>query len=140
MGVYPNPVQIESEFASAGGTQDLGLTNDQVFTYWQNHGIGGVFLNAATLLFTDPKSLKEVIDDSDVKAVVASLNLSKGQNLAGSTVPHSSYHWVVVDGYTPQGPLIVTWGQTLQMTWQQWNLEVVSVWRITTRVEAPITN
>ena len=38
----------------------------------------------------------------------------------------------VVDGFTPQGPLIVTWGHTLQMTWEQWNAEVVSMWGIST--------
>jgi hypothetical protein len=99
-----------------------------------------VFLNAALPFFTDPVDLKNAIDDHGVKAVIASLNLSKGQNLAGNKISQSTYHWVVVDGYTPQGPLIVTWGQTLQMTWQQWNLEAVSMWGITTRVEAPSTH
>ena len=139
LGKIPDPLQIESEFSSAGGTQDLGLTNNQVFSYWQNHGIGGVYLNAALPYFADPVHLKNAIDDSGIKAVIASLNLSKGQNLAGSTIPQSAYHWVVVDGYTPQGPLIVSWGQTLQMTWQQWNLEAVAMWGITTRVVAPVT-
>ena len=139
LGKNSDPLQIESEFSNAGGTQDVGLTNDQVFSYWQHHGIGGVYLNAALQFFTDPVHLKNALDDSGIKAVIASLNLSKGQTLAGNTIPQSAYHWVVVDGYTPQGPLIVTWGQTLQMTWQQWNLETVAMWGITTRAEAPVS-
>ena len=74
------------------------------------------------------------IDDPNVRAVIASLNLPKGQNFAGVTMQDSSYHWVVVDGYTPEGPLVATWGMTLQMTWQQWNLEAVSMWGISTRL------
>jgi len=65
------------------------------------------------------------------------LNFTKGQNFAGVTLPDSSYHWVVVDGYTPEGPLVATWGKTLQMTWQQWNLEVVSMWGITISQRVP---
>ena len=77
------------------------------------------------------------LDDTRVKAVIASLNFTKGQNFAGVTLPDSSYHWVVVDGYTPEGPLVATWGKTLQMTWQQWNLEVVSMWGITISQRVP---
>jgi hypothetical protein len=37
---------------------------------------------------------------------------------------------VVVDGYTPEGPLVVSWGKTIQMSWDQWNAEVVDMWGI----------
>jgi hypothetical protein len=39
-------------------------------------------------------------------------------------------HVVVVDGYTPEGPLVVSWGTTIQMSWQQWNVEVIGMWGI----------
>lgn len=135
LGTVPDNALIQSEFADAGGTPNVGLTNGQVFGYWQSKGIGGTLLNAALPFYTDPPHLMKAIDDSNVRAVIASLNLPKGQNFAGVTMQDSSYHWVVVDGYTPQGPLVATWGMTLQMTWQQWNLEVVSMWGITTRFE-----
>ena len=133
LGTTPDSALILSQFAEAGGTYNLGLTNSQVFNYWRDHGIGGTFLNAELPFYTDPVSLMKAIDAKAVRAVIASLNLAKGQNFAGNTMPEPSYHWVVVDGYTPQGPLVATWGTTLQMTWQQWNLEVVSMWGITTR-------
>jgi len=137
LGTIPDTALIQSSFAAAGGTFNLGLTNSQVFNYWRDHGIGGTLLNAALPFYTDPVHLMNAIDDSGVRAVIASLNLAKGQNFAGNTMPEASYHWVVVDGYTPQGPLVATWGKTLQMTWQQWNFEIVSMWGITTRLEMP---
>lgn len=133
-GIIPDNSLIQNEFIDAGGTPDLGLTNSQVFNYWHDHGIGGIFLGAALPLYTDPVQLKSAIDDPHIKAVIASLNLAKGQNFAGNTMSQASYHWVVVDGYTPQGPLVATWGKTLQMTWQQWNLEAVSMWGINTHI------
>lgn len=135
LGTIPDTNLIQSEFVAAGGTFNLGLTNVQVFHYWEDEGIGGTLLNAALPFYIDPPHLMNAIDDPNVRAVIASLNLPKGQNIAGVTLPDSSYHWVVVEGYTPQGPLIATWGKTLQMTWQQWNLEIVAMWGLTTRFE-----
>lgn len=133
LGTTPNTSLILNEFADAGGTSNLGLTNSQVFNYWRTHGIGGTYLNSELPFYADPVHLKMAIDDPGVRAVIASLNLAKGQSFAGTTMPEASYHWVVVDGYTPQGPLVATWGKTLQMTWQQWSSEIVSMWGITTR-------
>ena len=111
---------------------NVGLTTDQVFNYWRTFGIAGVLLKNSDALAIDPINLQRAIDDPNVRTVIASLNLVKNQNSAGTSNPNPSYHWVVVTGYTPQGPLVVTWGQTLQMTWQQWNLEAVTMWRIGT--------
>ena len=135
LGTVPDTTLIQSEFADAGGTPNIGLTNTQVFDYWQSKGIGGTLLNATLPFYADPPHLMQAIDDPNVRAVIASLYLPKGQNFAGVKMQDSSFHWVVVDGYTPQGPLVATWGMTLQMTWQQWNLEVVSMWGFTTRLE-----
>ena len=132
LGLHADPATINSEFKSAGGTPALGLTNDQVFNYWTNFGIAGVFLKKESTIPTDPINLMRSIDDPTIRTVIASLNLSKDQNFAGTTNPNASYHWVVVNGYTPQGPLVISWGQRLQMTWQQWNLEAVTMWSINT--------
>ena len=132
LGLHADPATINKEFKSAGGTPALGLTNDQVFNYWTNFGIAGVFLQKSATIPTDPINLMRSIHDPNIRTVIASLNLSKDQNFAGTTNPNASYHWVVVNGYTPQGPLVISWGQRLQMTWQQWNLEAVTMWSINT--------
>ena len=135
LGTVPDSALISSEFSDAGGTPSVGLTNAEVFNYWQSKGIGGTFLNAALPFYIDPPHLMSAIDDQNVRAVIASLYLPQGQNFAGVTMEDTSFHWIVVDGYTPVGPLVATWGMTLQMTWQQWNLEVISMWGISTRFE-----
>lgn len=132
LGLHADPVTISSEFKSAGGTPALGLTNEQVFNYWSTFGIAGVFLRHSSPIPIDPVNLKRSVDDPNIRAVIVSLNLNKNQNFAGTSNSNASYHWVVVNGYTPQGPLVVTWGQRLQMTWQQWNLEAVTMWSLNT--------
>jgi hypothetical protein len=41
-------------------------------------------------------------------------------------------HVAVVVGFTPVGPLVVSWGETLQMTWEQWRSEIAGMWAIET--------
>lgn len=132
LGIRADPAVLKVEFEAAGGNNNLGLTTDQVFNYWKTFGIAGVYAESWKSVPVDPLSLMNSIDNSEIGVVIASINLTKNQNFAGTSNPNSSYHWVVVDGYTPQGPLVVSWGQTLQMTWQQWNLESVTTWQITT--------
>jgi hypothetical protein len=132
LGIHPDPASINEQFKSAGGSGALGLTDDQVFNYWSSFGIAAVFLKSAHSIPIDPQSLMRSVDDRGVRAVIASLNLAKNQNFAGTTNPAASYHWVVIDGYTPQGPLVVTWGKRVQMSWQQWNLEAVMSWSLET--------
>ena len=132
LGLHADPVVVSKQFNAAGGTANLGLTTDQVFNYWRTFGVAGVFLQGATAIPTDPINVQRSIDDTSTRVLIASLNLAKSQNFAGTTNPNSSYHWVVLSGYTPQGPLVVSWGRTLQMTWQQWNFEAVTMWKIET--------
>jgi hypothetical protein len=42
-------------------------------------------------------------------------------------------HAVVADGFTPAGPLIVTWGETFQWTWARWADEVHAIFVLTVR-------
>ena len=132
LGLKPDPTTINAEFQRSGGAAS-GLTNDQVFAYWITYGIGGVHLKTANSQLIDPVSIQAVVGDPKNKAVIAQLYFAKGQNFAGVQMNEPSYHWVVINGFTPTGPLAITWGSTLQMTWQQWNAEIVTAWTITTR-------
>jgi len=132
IGRQPDPALVTQEFFSAGGTSSRGLTTEQVFNFWKTQGVGGIHLADSSLLPVDPYTLKRSIDDPNIRSVIASLDLAKGQNIGGVTMTTATYHWVTVIGYTTQGPVIASWGETLQMTWQQWNFEAVSMWRLTT--------
>ncbi len=70
LGLNPVPLEINAEFETSGGT-DTGLTNDQVFYYWSEVGIGGVHLKEATPIFVDPLSIQTTVGNPKVKAIIA---------------------------------------------------------------------
>ena len=129
LGVSVNQKLLSAQFAATGGF-GKGLTDDQVFSYWKGNGINGVHLNSASRLPIDPVTLKQVVGGPSKTAVIAQLKFSVGSTFAGVQISSPSFHWLVVDGYTGTGPVVVTWGKSYQMTWQQWNLEAMNMWRI----------
>ncbi len=131
LGVNIESQTLNHEFLQAGGGE-AGLTNDQVFDYWNRLGVSGVYLNSVSLIDTDPSTLKGAMDSDEFKGLIAQLHFSSGQSFAGLVMSAAAFHWVVVAGYTEMGPVVVTWGQTLQMTWQQWNVEATTAWNFLT--------
>ena len=132
-GLTQSTSQIVAEFARATGKKKNQLTNDEVFAFWQRYGIGDTFLKSANHISMDPVTLKNNLDMPINRDLIAQVELTAGENFAGYQMATSGYHWIVVDGYTPKGPVIITWGQILQMTWQQWNYDALNVWSITTK-------
>ena len=131
LGLKADPTKINAQFIQAGGVPQ-GLSNDQVFAYWKKYGIGGVHLKSVTTLSKDPVTLKSTVSDPKVRAVLAQLYFADGQNFGGVQLRGPAYHWVVVSGFTSTGPVVLTWGKALQMTWQQWNVESVLSWKVVT--------
>ncbi len=130
LGVIPDPTLLGLEFGEAGGTKTTGLSDLQAISYWQNFGVTGTSIAAAVPVDSLPESIRSSIDKVSVQALIASLHLRSGQYVGNVGATQESFHWVVVDGYTPRGPLVVTWGQTIQMTWQQWSQEIDTAWQI----------
>ena len=129
-GRHPDPTEIGYEFARAGGTLRGGLSLVALFGYWQRQGIAGVFLTGLSSFRTDQATVQSKV--RGYHALIVSFQFVAGDGFAQYIV-QAGTHVAVVDGFTPEGPLIVTWGQTLQMTWQQWNAEATSMWAIGTR-------
>lgn len=127
LGDHPDPSVIGYEFAEAGGNATTGLTMDQLFSYWETQGIAGVTISSVTSYYTDPQDVELAVND--YSALVVSLQFVSGDYFGNQQVPAGG-HAVVVDGYTQEGPLVVSWGQTIQMSWDQWNAEVVGMWGI----------
>jgi hypothetical protein len=127
LGDHPDPSVIGYEFAEAGGNATTGLTMDQLFSYWETQGIAGVTISGVTSYDTDPQDVENAVND--YTALVVSLQFISGDYF-GSQEMDAGGHAVVVDGYTPEGPLVVSWGKTIQMSWDQWNAEVVDMWGI----------
>ena len=127
LGLHPDPTTIGFEFHDAGGSETGGLNVNTFFNYWKTHGIAGVIAKKVSPYYTDQIDVENGV--RDYGELLAELVFSPGQNIAGYSQTGGG-HMLVVDGFTPEGPVVVTWGTTLQMTWQQWNLEVVGMWGI----------
>jgi hypothetical protein len=61
--------------------------------------------------------------------MIAELTFAEGWAFAQYHA-NAGLHDVVVMGFTPEGPLVVTSGESLQMTWEQWSDEVIGMWGI----------
>jgi len=122
-----NPTVLGYEFARAGGTES-GLSQNALWTYWRKDGIGGVYLTGLHRYTTGYEDVENAV--RDYGALMAELSFSAEDGFGEYSIATASTHDVVVDGFTPEGPLVVTWGETLQMTWEQWDDEVVGMWGV----------
>jgi hypothetical protein len=127
LGVHAKPTVIAGEFAQAGGNGREGLSQDTLWSYWQTEGIAGVRLTGLYPYTTDRADVEEAV--RAYRAMIVELSFSSDHRVAQYKVS-GKLHDAVVDGFTPRGPLLVSWGRTLQMTWQQWGREAQTMWRI----------
>jgi len=124
--LQPNPALIGYEYAKAGG-DGQGLSQSSLWSYWRDDGIAGVRLTGLHSYTTTAADVQNGVRDFGAMFV----ELSFGQNWGfGPYTMPASLHDVVVDGFTPEGPLVVSWGETLQMSWEQWRAEAVGMWGI----------
>lgn len=131
LGTAPDPSSVIAQYNQANFGTNTSLSFPALLTYWESRGIGGTFASGAATLATDRSSLEaNVLAD---KALVAQLELSPLDQIGHETMAFAGSHFVVVDGFTPAGPLVVTWGSTVQMTWAQWNTEAIGSWNVTVR-------
>jgi hypothetical protein len=126
LGVHADPSVIGFEFAQAGGTE-RGLAQNVLWTYWQRHGIAGVYLTGLHKYFSDATDVQNGV--RAYGAMIIQLSFVPNDGFGQRVVP-AGLHDAVVDGFTPEGPLVVSWGETLQMTWEQWDNEIIGMWGI----------
>jgi hypothetical protein len=127
VGVHAKPTVIGYEFAQAGGNDKAGLSQGKLWSYWQQQGIAGVRLLGFYVYTTDRADVQEAV--RSYRAMIVQLSFESDDDVAQYKVS-GKLHDAVVDGFTPRGPLLVSWGRTLQMTWHQWHQEAQAMWRI----------
>jgi hypothetical protein len=128
LGFTPNESLIGFEFAQAGGTLG-GLSQNALWAYWKKYGIVGHQLTGLWRYTTDQAGVENAV--LDYGALIAELGFVAEDGFGEETVA-AGLHDLVVDGFTPTGPLVVTWGRTWQMTWEQWDGEVEGMWGVGT--------
>ena len=128
LNITPDPSLIGYEFAEAGGSTTAGLAQSALWTYWETYGIDGVVLTGLHPYYTDQTDVQNGV--RDYGAMIIELSFAAGTYFGNIQIPTAGDHDAVVDGFTPAGPLVVSWGQTIQLTWQQWTAEVIGMWGI----------
>jgi hypothetical protein len=133
LGLHPDPSLIGFQFGQAGGTVN-GLSAGALFGYWQQAGINNVPLAGVHALSRAQADVESGV--RTYKALLVAFEFADGDGFGQYTVSAGG-HMGVVDGFTPEGPLVVSWGQTLQLTWDQWNAEVTNVWAVADSPTSP---
>jgi len=121
-----DPTLLGYEYAKAGGSEN-GLAQSVLWSYWRSDGIAGVYLTALHSYTTTVADVENGV--RDYGAMIAELSFEASWGFGPYTMP-ASLHDVVLDGFTPEGPLVVSWGETVQMTWEQWRDEAVGMWGV----------
>jgi hypothetical protein len=129
LGFTPDESLIGFEFAQAGGNASTGLAQNALWTYWRKFGIAGHLLTGLSRYATSQTDVENGV--LDYRALLAELDFAPEDGFGEETVA-AGVHDVVVDGFTPLGPLVATWGDTWQLTWEQWDDEAVGMWGVAT--------
>lgn len=133
LGIEPDSSYIIYDFAQAGGTSS-GLSQRQLWSYWEEAGgIEGYVLTGRTRLTVDRGDVENAV--LDYGALLAQLRFGAGWGIGSYRAPRAGLHDLLVDGFTPGGPLVVTWGRTVQMTWEQWLEEAQAMWALSATAE-----
>jgi hypothetical protein len=123
----PYPTALGFEFAQAGGNAETGLPQASLWRYWERNGIAGSYLTGLHSYTTSAENVRNGV--RDYAAMIVELRFYEGWYFAQYRVGNGE-HDAVVMGFTPEGPLVVSWGQVLQVTWQQWSAEAIGMWGI----------
>ncbi len=104
-----------------------------LFLYWKRHRIGGVFLASVKQY---PHHRIDCIHAVKRYKALFILDVTTSTANIGTASYGAGISVMLVDGYTPKGPLVVWRAHTIQMTWGQWHRQVKAMWRITTHTGA----
>ncbi len=119
-GVVNGYWSAEGEF---NGGADVGLTTTQLFDYWQANAIGGY-----TLTGIDRISTSDVESElSNNYVLFATANLPSGYPLGDGQ--GGGHAWILV-GYSSFGPMVVSWGQEVQISWADFDAWTTGVWAL----------
>jgi hypothetical protein len=135
--VAPSSAEIVSEYWDAedqyNGGADDGLTASQLFTYWEQAGIGGTTLTGLQQIAANESAVETELSEQYV--LLSTVNLPAGYPLGDGQ--GGGHGWVIV-GYSSYGPVVVTWGQEVQISWADFSYWTTGVWALGTT--QPSTN
>jgi hypothetical protein len=126
-GLSPSPSALVVAYNAAHQTFYGGLSLLDLWSFWMSSGIDGIYLTAETSYRVDRADVQSAV--LDYRALVVVVTTTKPSYI-GTNKFGSGTSILIVDGFTPKGPLVVFQGHTLQMTWAQWRAQVQSMWGV----------
>ena len=135
-GVTPSPTELAADYHAAGGRSDLIGGLGPMWRYWTSSGIDGEYLTSETSINRRRASVIAVIKSH--LAVIAYDATTRPADI-GVKRYSAGRAFLIADGFTPRGPLVVFQHVTMQMTWPQWNAQVRAVWLPVATTTVPVT-
>jgi len=118
LGTTPREQQVETEYLAAAASSSSGVNEELFIRWWSTKGIGSVTAAGWTFVHQfDEEHVKTAVRQH--RALFAIFTFHRHATVAGHRVAPGA-HAAIIDGYTADGPLVVTWGHTYQMTWGEY--------------------
>ena len=122
---YPGDGPVEAEYFKLTGGGDTGLVLTDVLRVWQRQGLFGCKLAAfAPLAVKHAQTLKQAVwlcGATYMGVVVTATDQQRfGEGMPWIVTDDSDYiggHCIPYVGYTKDGPIAVTWGALVQISW-----------------------
>lgn len=111
---------------------DDGLSDTQLFGLWEHGGIGGTFLTRSSSLPVTRGAVEGYISTTR-RPLLSDVDLPVSWTGGGA------HAWLIV-GFSSYGPLILTWGDEIQLTWSAWHAMTTKVEALTIQKEATNDN
>lgn len=121
----PREALVEREYILAAAHSGRGVSESQFIEWWRTHGIGNVVVRGWTdVNFSQRSDVTSALRTH--RALFAVFTFSRNATIGGARV-EAGRHAAILDGYSPTGPYVVTWGHTYQMTWREFSSSVNSL-------------
>ena len=124
----PSSADVIADYRRAAAGGHTGLDTETFSAYWTRHGIAGQRIHGWHTI--------NMVGVADVEAAVRQqkallvIFLFHDGDTVGGVHAGAGGHAAIIDGYSPKGPFVVTWGSTYQMTWSEYWTSVRSLYSI----------
>jgi len=114
----PSSAEVIADYHRATAGRNTGLDTETFSAYWIRHGIAGHRIHGLhTVSMTSTADVESAVRKH--RALIVVFLFHAGDTVGGDPVSAGG-HAAIVDGYSPKGPFVVTWGTTYQMKWSEY--------------------
>ena len=124
----PSSAEVIADYHRATAGRNIGMDIATFSTYWMRHGIAGHRVHGLHFV---PMTGRADVESAVRKhrALLVAFFFRLGDTVGGTPADPGG-HAAIIDGYSPKGPFVVTWGTTYQMTWSEYWTSVRSLYAI----------